>query len=223
MEECSQKTMGKKNSLQTPIPITGNYFNKHQSENPVVRFLVNRYRVALQSLVGHISVSSALEIGSGEGYIVSYMQEVEPRVGYVGSDITLDMVREGHVNAPTVDWCVCYGEHLPFATTSFDLVLTCEVLEHVMYPAQVLREIHRVSKRYCLLSVPEEPIWRILNMMRGKYLASWGNTPGHLNHWSKKGIARLVGRYFNLLEVRRVVPWLFILAEKCAISSGQER
>ena len=180
---------------------------------------MNRYRVALQFLIGHISVSSALEIGSGEGYIVSYVQEVKPCIGYVGSDITLDMVREGRVNVPTVDWCVCYGEHLPFATTSFDLVLACEVLEHVRCPARVLQEIYRVSDHYCLFSVPEEPLWRILNLMRGKYLVDWGNTPGHLNHWSKKGIARLVGRYFSLLEVQRVVPWMFILAEKRALSS----
>jgi hypothetical protein len=30
--------------------------------------------------------------------------------------------------------------------------------------------------------VPREPIWRIGNMARGRYLGDLGNTPGHIQH-----------------------------------------
>ncbi len=64
-----------------------------------------------------------------------------------------------------------------------------EVLEHVPDPAAVLAEMFRVASRWVLVSVPREPLWRGLNMARGSYLRDFGNTPGHLNHWSKRSFA----------------------------------
>ena len=51
-----------------------------------------------------------------------------------------------------------------------------------------LAEIRRVTTSHALLSVPREPIWRMLNFLRGKYWSSGGNTPGHLQHWSRRGL-----------------------------------
>ena len=45
---------------------------------------------------------------------------------------------------------------------------------------------------FILLSVPKEPIWRICNMARGKYWKDLGNTPGHIQHWTKKKFCRMV-------------------------------
>ena len=41
---------------------------------------------------------------------------------------------------------------------------------------------------HLLVSVPREPLWRALNVARGAYLRELGNTPGHVNHWSKRGV-----------------------------------
>ena len=43
----------------------------------------------------------------------------------------------------------------------------------------------RVARRWLLVSVPHEPLWRALNVARGAYLRELGNTPGHLNHWTR--------------------------------------
>ena len=48
------------------------------------------------------------------------------------------------------------------------------------------------SSRWLLVSVPREPLWRGLNLARGSYLRELGNTPGHLNHWSKRRFASLL-------------------------------
>ena len=61
-----------------------------------------------------------------------------------------------------------------------------------------------------IISVPREPLWRILNMARCKYLSDFGNTPGHLQHWSKGGITALVQRYFEVVEVLSPLPWTMI-------------
>jgi ubiquinone/menaquinone biosynthesis C-methylase UbiE len=198
---------------RTPV-ITGHYFNKHQSANPLVRMLVNRYRLALQRLMMDLPVRSALEIGSGEGHILTYIHKVRPDIYLVGSDITLEIILLGSMQAKTARWCVARAEELPFRDNSFELVVACEVLEHLADPEVVLAELQRLSKQYCVVSVPNEPLWRVLNMVRGKYLRDWGNTPGHMHNWSPRSISRLVDRYFYVSEVVSVLPWIFILALK---------
>lgn len=191
---------------------TGHYFNKHASRNPLVQLLVRRYRRFLQSLIKDLPIYSALEIGSGEGYILFYIHKARPDVRLIGSDLTIDMVKKARLQEPRAFWCVAKGEHLPFASKSFDLVLACEVLEHVSDPELVLSEMQRVSRGFCLITVPNEPLWRILNVLRAQYLRSWGNTPGHIQHWSAKGITRLVSKYFRILKVKKILPWTFVLA-----------
>jgi len=192
--------------------ITGHYFNKHRSTNPLIRILVRRYRQTLQHFVRLLPVKSVFEVGSGEGHILTYIREVRGDLYLVGSDIVFEIVQEARLREPTVAWCVAMGEFLPFADHSFDLVIACEVLEHVIEPRYVLQEMRRLSKSFCIITVPEEPLWRILNMLRGQYLRNFGNTPGHIHHWSKKGIAQLVVEYFKIIQVLRVFPWIFVLA-----------
>ena len=84
---------------------------------------------------------------------------------------------------------------LSFADGEFDLATAIEVLEHVPEPEATLAEMARVARRGLLVSVPREPLWRGLNMARGAYLRDLGNTPGHVNHWSKRGFVSLLSRY----------------------------
>jgi hypothetical protein len=86
-----------------------------------------------------------------------------------------------------------------------------EVLEHVPDPGGVLAEMSRVASRWVLVSVPREPLWRVLNMARGEYLRDFGNTPGHLNHWSKRGFRKLLTRYGEIVELRSPPPWTMAL------------
>ena len=82
-----------------------------------------------------------------------------------------------------------------FADGEFDLATAIEVLEHVPEPEATLAEMARVARRRLLVSVPREPLWRGLNVARGAYLRELGNTPGHVNHWSKRAFAALLSRY----------------------------
>jgi hypothetical protein len=69
----------------------------------------------------------------------------------------------------------------------------------------------RVSGRHLLVSVPREPLWRSLNVFRGAYLGALGNTPGHLNHWSRAAFLRLLEDYGHVVAVRSPVPWTMAL------------
>jgi ubiquinone/menaquinone biosynthesis C-methylase UbiE len=90
------------------------------------------------------------------------------------------------------------------------------VLEHVTEPDRALAEMARVARRHLLVSVPHEPLWRALNMARGAYLSALGNTPGHLNHWTRRAFVRLLGRYGDVAEARSPFPWTMLLVRVSA-------
>ena len=85
------------------------------------------------------------------------------------------------------------------------------MLEHVPDPRTTLSEMARCAQRYLLVSVPREPLWRALNMARGAYLSHLGNTPGHLNHWSRRSFMRLLSGHGEIVEARSPFPWTMLL------------
>ena len=93
-------------------------------------------------------------------------------------------------------------------------MICCEVLEHLAEPRRALERLASISRRHCLLSVPREPLWRALNCLRGSYLGQLGNTPGHIQHWSRGAFLRLVGEYFEIVEVRSPIPWTVVLCRR---------
>jgi ubiquinone/menaquinone biosynthesis C-methylase UbiE len=103
------------------------------------------------------------------------------------------------------------AESLPFADNQFDLVAAIEALEHIPDPERTIAEMARVANGYLLVSVPREPLWRVLNVARGAYLRQLGNTPGHVNHFSKGSFLRLLERYGEVMQARSPFPWTMLL------------
>ena len=147
----------------------------------------------------------------GEGEVSARLRELYPDATIVGLDLPDDDL-EAHWRARGINGMFADIAQLPFPATSFDLVMAIEVLEHVPDPPAALAELARVSRGQLVLSVPREPIWRVANMARGKYIGALGNTPGHINHWSKRGFARLVGAQFDVVDVRAPFPWTMVAA-----------
>jgi hypothetical protein len=69
----------------------------------------------------------------------------------------------------------------------------------------------RCASRHVLVSVPHEPLWRALNLARGAYWRDLGNTPGHVNHFSKRAIVSLCARHGEVIETRSPFPWTMVL------------
>jgi len=85
-------------------------------------------------------------------------------------------------------------------------VVCCEVLEHLENPQQGLKEIKRISQN-SIVSVPIEPWWRILNLIRLKYLKDLGNTPGHINHWSVAKFNKFLKQKLKVKNTKIPFPW----------------
>jgi SAM-dependent methyltransferase len=197
--------------------VAGNYFDKYRARNPLVRRLVSGFLKAFEDLVRRVQFDRALEVGCGEGELTSKIAgDHSPSV------YALDL-SERHVRMTKDAVRGCHGVtataiSLPFQRTAFDLTIACEVLEHLEDPAEALREIARVTRGFCILSVPWEPVWRGLNMARGAYLTHLGNTPGHLRHWTRRGFLRFIESELEVVEVRRPLPWTIILGRPRGMS-----
>jgi len=192
--------------------VTGNTYDKYGSTNPVVKRLMAGFEATLEELFVRASPSSLLDVGCGEGVLTHrWAQRVDGRVVGIDLDDPLLHREWEQRQAPNLEYLVMKAENLPFEDDAFDVASAIEVLEHVPDPEHTVAEMARVASGHLLVSVPREPLWRGLNMARGAYWKDLGNTPGHLNHWSKRSFVQLLSRHGEVVEARSPFPWTMLL------------
>jgi 2-polyprenyl-3-methyl-5-hydroxy-6-metoxy-1,4-benzoquinol methylase len=193
--------------------VTGNTYDKYGSTNPVVRRLMASFERELDELFELAAPSSVLDVGCGEGVLVHQWAQRLGGRRVVGIDLEEASIQAGWAErrAPNLEYRVMEAANLPFAANEFDLASAIEVLEHVPDPEHTLAEMARCAERHLLVSVPREPLWRMLNMARGAYWPALGNTPGHLNHWSRASFKKLLAHHGEVVEIRSPFPWTMLL------------
>lgn len=194
--------------------VTGNTYDKYGSGNPVVKRLMAGFQRTLDELFTVADPMSLLDVGCGEAVLThEWARRLGDQRRVVGIDLD-DPALHAHWEqrtAPNLEYRVMKAENLPFADGEFDLASAIEVLEHVPDPEHTVAEMARVASRWLLVSVPREPLWRGLNMARGAYWKDLGNTPGHLNHWSKRSFVELLSRHGDVVQARSPFPWTMLL------------
>jgi 2-polyprenyl-3-methyl-5-hydroxy-6-metoxy-1,4-benzoquinol methylase len=193
--------------------VTGNTYDKYSARNPVARALMRGFERNLDDLFASTQPRSLLDVGCGEGVLTQrWAKLLEPaRVVGIDLDDPLLAAEWARRTAPNLTYLAQRAERLPFADGEFDLATAIEVLEHVPEPDHTLAEMARCAARHLLVSVPHEPLWRAVNMARGAYWRQLGNTPGHVNHFSKSAIVALCARHGEVLETRSPFPWTMVL------------
>jgi 2-polyprenyl-3-methyl-5-hydroxy-6-metoxy-1,4-benzoquinol methylase len=193
--------------------VTGNTYDKYGSGNPVVRRLMRGFETSLNELFELAAPRSLLDVGCGEGVLVEAWAKRLGDGRVVGIDLEETSIQAGWAERqqPNLEYRVMEAKNLPFAENEFELASAIEVLEHVPDPEHTVAEMARCAERHLLVSVPREPLWRMLNIARGAYLPALGNTPGHLNHWSRRSFVELLSRHGRVAEVRSPFPWTMLL------------
>lgn len=186
-------------------------FNKYTTTSPMEQRLVNNFMQRLERSLPAGDASTILEVGVGEGHVSERVVARYPDSWVCGIDLPHPTMAE-RWQAREVKGVFADAARLPFPDGSFDLVLAMEVLEHLPEPERALSEIARVARRDIILSVPLEPLWRVGNMLRGRYLSDWGNTPDHIQHWGRRGFCRMVERHLDVVSVRNPLPWTMVVA-----------
>jgi SAM-dependent methyltransferase len=199
--------------------IVGNFYDKYATKNRISRALVGGFLSSVTPLYRRAGAKSVLEVGCGEGKLADHLVRSAPRPErFVATDLSLER------QAPDIDPIIEFSEasvyDLPFEDRSFDLVLCCEVMEHLERPREALAEVARVARNFVLISTPWEPVWRAMNMARGKYLRDLGNTPGHIQHFGRGDLVDFAKTRLEIVSIRRPLPWTVILGEPRCIDSG---
>ena len=183
--------------------------------------LLDRYFHSVRQLVEAINLgeeSRAIELGCGQGFSTMRLQTIlDERVHLEASEYLHDQVLVARENNPSIKVIQESIYELARESEDFDLVFLLEVLEHLDRPGLALQEVRRVLKPggFLIAGVPREPLWRVLNMARGKYLSRLGNTPGHLNHWSKRTFRQYIDLDLGeVIATQSPLPWTLILARK---------
>lgn len=191
--------------------VAGNTYDKYASTNPIERRMMDGFFTALDRCLDGLEPRTVVEVGAGEGHVTGRLVERFPAADVIGLDLPDESLME-HWRTAGVPMFQGDATRLPFADGAVDLVVCLEVLEHVPGPERALAELARVCGGTAVVSVPREPIWRLGNMARGRYLGDLGNTPGHLNHWSARSFGRFVAGRFEIEQVARPLPWTMLRA-----------
>ena len=189
----------------------GNTYDKYGTKNPVSRFLVDRFTRRVREHVRGLAPASLLDVGCGEGVVTSQLAATLPAARVVGLDVPDPALASEWASRPE-EFVEGTAYELPFEDGSFELVTALEVFEHLERPGDALREMARVSRGHVLVSVPREPLWRIANVASGRYISALGNTPGHIQHFSRRGIERLVATEARVTNVTGPLPWTIVVA-----------
>jgi ubiquinone/menaquinone biosynthesis C-methylase UbiE len=191
----------------------GNLYDKYSSRNPVVKFLMNKFFNDINIFLDSITIYSVLDVGCGEGYITNHIKKHKTNIKIEALDFSREILQIASIMHPEIRFSQGSIYRLPFKDNTFDLVVANEVLEHLEYPEKAIEEIKRVSRKYCLITVPNEPFFRMANMLRLKYLSSFGNTPGHLKNLTQHDFKQLLNNNFRTFSIKLSTLWQIAFCE----------
>lgn len=200
-------------SAQAESVVAGNVYPKYTTRNPIARILVANFMASLRYLVKRTGARHVHEVGCGEGFLARLLAADGHQVR--GSDLSPTAIAEARERsaglAPRIEFQVADLYQLESTRDAAALLICCEVMEHLPDPDRALQLLAQLARPHLIVSVPREPLWRILNVARGKYWSELGNTPGHLQHWSTAGFVDLLERHFHVVQVLTPLPWTMAL------------
>jgi len=194
--------------------LTTDNYRKHTHQNPIQKFLIERFYGEFIKDIKDLKPKSILDVGCGEGFTLERLRKQKIGVKLEGIDYLKTAIDIGRKIHPELTLRQGTAYALPYRDNSFDVVICSEVLEHLEFPDKALEELQRVTKKYAVLSVPNEPIFMISNFLRGKNWSRFGNDIEHINHWSTETFKKFVEAAMTVIDVKRPFPWTLLIAEK---------
>ncbi len=176
------------------------------------KVLIHRFQQKFTEAIADVPMTNLLEVGCGEGFLLAALQKRYPHIPMLGLDYSDVALRAGREIFPQLK--LEHGDiyRLAQADKSYDVVVASEVLEHLDRPEEAMKELVRVSKRTLLLSVPNEPWFRLSNLASGNHMKRFGNHPEHVNLWSRRGFGRFVSQFADVELLTGSYPWTIVRA-----------
>ncbi len=188
---------------------------KYRNRNPLQRLLIQRFVGRVRELFARAAPGSrVLEIGCGQGFLSGQLSEAHPELAFTGVDLSAEDLVHLRREFPAIDAHQGNVYDLSFLTAPPDLLICCEVLEHLEEPERGLDQMLRLigdHPAHLLLSVPHEPWFQLSNLARGKNLSRLGNDEGHVNRWGRRGFQALLRPRFRVVTTATAYPWQLAL------------
>jgi len=117
------------------------------------------------------TLNDVLDVGCGEGLYAHYLHQRKPSSFYIGCDLSKTSLNRAYKDHD-ISYVLCDAHALPFRTKSVDLVLCSEVFEHIGSPYQVLTSMCDVSRKAIIITFPDEPLRRILEVRHPEHIST---------------------------------------------------
>lgn len=190
-------------------------FEKHTTKNPIGKIFLDNFLNTAVASIKHLNIDSVLDVGCGEGFTLARFKKEKIGKVYEGieaDDVAIELSKKLY---PSLN--IKKGDiyTLPYKSNFFDLVVCTEVLEHLDEPRKAYKELIRVSRKYILLSVPNEPWFTFQRMARFQNIMHFGAHPEHIQHWTYSAFLKFVKvKNVKLIEKKLPIPWTMVLLKK---------
>jgi len=210
--------------------------SKHETKNPLRQFFLENFNSTLKKaiiedfIIGEVSeetqatptsLGSVLEVGCGEGFVLEYMTRHITITRIFGADISERAVEKAKTRLPQAEIFTADLSSDEFLTQikaldqpNFDLTLCLEVLEHIKDYQKALQNLKSIPTENFVISVPNEPFFRLSNFIALKNIKDFGNDPEHINNWSVTQFKRLLEEHFVIRNSYYPFPWQMYLCKK---------
>ena len=193
--------------------VVGTGSDKYESKNPLAQYLLRQFDNSIAECINIAQPKTVLEVGCGEGHVTDILlKNSEATIEAMDISQTIIDIAQAEIDSPRVNFHP-FNIYDLAEKPAADLVVCCEVLEHLETPEIGLLRLAEKAAPYAIISVPREPIWRILNFVRGAHIKSLGNSPGHIQHWSQAAFIKFVEQQFEIVAVKDPLPWTILLVK----------
>ncbi|MGI9370352.1 MAG: class I SAM-dependent methyltransferase [Ruegeria sp.] len=177
------------------------------------RLSLGRFHDALAEELASLSPESVLDFGCGEGFVLDEMASRAVELdAYTGLDLRPDALADARTRWPMKQFVCADLFDSQFDAQRFDVSIAFEVFEHLFDPDTALERLVSLTDRAIVLTVPHEPWFQIVNLMRGRDLIRLGNHPEHVQHWNPESFAEFISQHAELVSIRRSFPFMIATA-----------
>lgn len=190
-------------------------FEKHTTKNPIGKIFLDNFLSTAVKSIKYLNIDSILDVGCGEGFTLAKFKKEKIGKNYEGIEKDDQAIELSKKLYPSLN--IQKGDiyTLPYKSNSFDLVVCTEVLEHLDNPKKAYKELIRVSRKYILLSVPNEPWFTFQRMARFQNIMHLGAHPEHIQHWTHSAFLKFVKvKGVKVVEKKLPIPWTMVLLKK---------
>lgn len=160
-------------SINEYIAKTSPMRTHYDSPNPLEKTLWGMKKKQIKTLLSVLPIRSIIDVGCGDGRLID---AIPSHVNYTGIDISPTQIEEARKyieqkKQNKVSLVLGDVMKIPFSTNSFDVALACDIVEHVLYPVALFKELRRVVKKdgYIIFGIPNEDLWELARLVFFKF------------------------------------------------------